>query len=103
MSKDFGKKFFLGVSVENAETLNPAGQGLPSNLSVRINRNRRRPLQLRPHNYSFNYTPDFVVKMAVEPGWGHWELFGIGRSFRDRIYPSRVSATCTVPTTAHAR
>ena len=43
-------------------------------------------------NYSFNYTPDFVLKMAVEPGWGHWELFGIGRSFRDRIYPSAFAA-----------
>ncbi len=26
--------------------------------------------------------------MAIEPGWGHWELFGIGRYFRDRIYPT---------------
>ena len=52
-------------------------------------------------NYSFNYTPDFVVKMAFEPGWGHWEVFGIDRNFRDRIYPcATVSATCTVPTTA---
>ena len=29
-----------------------------------------------------------MAKIAVEPGWGHWELFGIGRSFRDRIYPA---------------
>ena len=49
-------------------------------------------------NYSFNYTPDFVVKMAFEPGWGHWEIFGIERNFRDRIYPcATVTATCTVP------
>jgi len=26
--------------------------------------------------------------VAAEPGWGHWELFGIARSFRDRIYPN---------------
>jgi hypothetical protein len=26
--------------------------------------------------------------MAFEPGWGHWELFGVARSFRDRIYPA---------------
>ena len=52
-------------------------------------------------NYSFNYTPDFVVKMAFEPGWGHWEVFGIERNFRDRIYPcATITATCTVPTTA---
>ncbi len=49
-------------------------------------------------NYSFNYTPDFVVKIAMEPGWGHWELFGIDRNFRDRIYPtsgSPYNATAT--------
>ena len=32
--------------------------------------------------------------MALEPGWGHWELFGIERTFRDRIYPNEV---CTTP------
>jgi hypothetical protein len=26
--------------------------------------------------------------MAFEPGWGHWELFGVGRFFRNRIYPN---------------
>jgi hypothetical protein len=29
--------------------------------------------------------------MAFEPGWGHWELFGIERNFRDRIYPCATS------------
>ena len=41
--------------------------------------------------------------MAFEPGWGHWEVFGIDRTFRDRIYPcATVSATCTVPHHGHA-
>ena len=35
-----------------------------------------------------NIAPDLVAKIAVEPGWGHWEAFGIGRFFRDRIYPT---------------
>jgi len=38
-------------------------------------------------NYSFNYTPDFIVKAAFEPGFGHYEVFGILSNFRDRIYP----------------
>ena len=46
VSKDFGKKIFLGASVENAEMLNPSGQNLPTNYLLRFNRNRRRPLQL---------------------------------------------------------
>jgi len=37
--------------------------------------------------YSFNAMPDFVFKVAAEPGFGHYELFGILRRFRDRVYP----------------
>ncbi len=38
-------------------------------------------------NYSYNPTPDFVFKTAFEPGWGHYELFGVITDLRDRIYP----------------
>jgi Skp family chaperone for outer membrane proteins len=87
MSKDFGKKAFAGISLENAETLNPAGANLPTNLLIGSAGVGGGLYNLNA-NYSFNLTPDFVAKVAFEPGWGHWELFGIGRSFRDRIYPT---------------
>jgi len=38
-------------------------------------------------NYSFNPSPDIVVKLAAEPGFGHYEIFGIYSRFRDRIFP----------------
>jgi hypothetical protein len=85
VSKDFSKKFFAGISAENAETLNPGGQNLPTNLLITTVGNTG-GLYDNQSNYSYNLTPDFVAKIAIEPGWGHWELFGIGRSFRDRIY-----------------
>lgn len=87
MSKDFNKKFFAGISIENAEALFPSGQGLPTNLLIGSPGVGGGLYNLNA-NYSFNLTPDFVAKIAAEPGWGHWELFGIGRSFRDRIYPT---------------
>jgi hypothetical protein len=100
VSKDFGKTFFLGASVENAEMLNPSGQNTPTNYLFGSTGTGGGLYNLNA-NYSFNFTPDFVVKMAFQPGWGHWELFGIDRNFRDRIYPcAAVTATCTVPTTA---
>lgn len=86
-SKDIGKKLFIGASVENAETLNPAGANLPTNLLIGSAGVGGGLYNLNA-NYSFNATPDFLAKLAIEPGWGHWELFGIGRSFRDRIYPT---------------
>lgn len=100
VSQDFGKVAFLGFSVENAETLNPGGQNLPTNYlfgSTGTNGG----LYNTTANYSFNFTPDFIVKLALQPGWGHWEFIGIDRNFRDRIYAcAAISATCTVPTTA---
>src|SRR5262249_45174465 len=38
-------------------------------------------------NYSFNATPDVIVKLAFEPGFGHYEVFAVGSRFRDRVYP----------------
>lgn len=38
-------------------------------------------------NYSFNAMPDVIVKAAWEPGFGHYELFGVLTRFRDRVYP----------------
>jgi len=37
--------------------------------------------------YAYNKTPDFVFKAAVDPGWGHYEVFGLVSTFRDRTYP----------------
>ena len=94
VSKAFNKKFVMGVSAENAEMLNPAGTGLPTNLLAGSGGNGG-GLYNPTANYSFNLAPDFVAKMAFEPGWGHWELFSISRFFRDRIYPNAGAATPT--------
>jgi len=41
--------------------------------------------------YAINPAPDVIVKAAFDPGWGHYEVFGVGRWFRDRIYPDATS------------
>jgi len=47
-------------------------------------------------NYSFNPSPDIIAKLAFEPGFGHYEVFGLLDRFRDRIYPcAEVTATTT--------
>jgi hypothetical protein len=38
-------------------------------------------------NYSFNYAPDVIAKIAFDPGWGHYEIIGIGRFAHETIYP----------------
>ncbi|MGB9465850.1 MAG: hypothetical protein WBR10_12135, partial [Candidatus Acidiferrum sp.] len=40
-----------------------------------------------PTGYSINKTPDFIAKAVFEPGFGHYEIFGILSDFRARVYP----------------
>ncbi|MGB7548469.1 MAG: hypothetical protein WBM14_12025 [Terracidiphilus sp.] len=98
VSKELTKGFWLAASAENAETLNPAGSNLPTNLLIG-SAGVGGGLYNSTANYSFNMAPDLVAKMVFEPGWGHWELFGIGRFFRDRIYPNEVCTTTGSTTT----
>jgi hypothetical protein len=39
------------------------------------------------NGYTTNKAPDLLFKAALDPGFGHYELFGIVSFFRDRIYP----------------
>jgi hypothetical protein len=38
-------------------------------------------------SYSFNPSPDIIAKVVVEPGFGHYEVFGVYSRFRDRVFP----------------
>src|SRR6267143_3892193 len=54
--------------------------------------------------YAQNRAPDVVVKAAIDPGWGHYEVFGIVSQLRARIYPCAVVsdiAAGTVGTTTY--
>jgi len=35
--------------------------------------------------YSDNYAPDLIAKVAMDPGWGHYELYGLLRFFNGRV------------------
>ena len=50
-------------------------------------------------NYSNNVAPDIIVKYSVDPKFGHFEVGGIARFFRDRYYPELTYST-TATTTA---
>ena len=43
--------------------------------------------------YSINKAPDFIAKAALDPGWGHYEVFGLASLFRNRVYPCGVVGT----------
>ncbi|MGB2637053.1 MAG: hypothetical protein WAM58_24205 [Candidatus Acidiferrum sp.] len=43
--------------------------------------------------YSINKTPDFIAKLALDPGFGHYEIFGIVSTYQNRVYPCAVVGT----------
>jgi hypothetical protein len=92
--KNFRDKVWLGFAAENAQTLLTAHGSADNFLigSPGSSGSTYNPSAL----YSFNKLPDFIVKAAFEPGIGHYEVFGIIRDFRDRVYPcATTSATGT--------
>jgi hypothetical protein len=38
-------------------------------------------------NISFNHAPDMLFKLALDPGWGHYEIFGIASFAHETVYP----------------
>lgn len=100
VTKNFNNKLWIGASAENPETLNPAGAGLPLN-EILGSAGTGGGLYNSTANYSFNLAPDMIAKVAFEPGYGHYEIFGIARFFRDRVYPN-ANSTSTTGTSAGA-
>ncbi len=99
VTKNFGQKMFFGVSAENAQIPSVVGHGIPLNFVIG-QAGTGGGLYNSTANYASNVAPDFVAKVAFEPGWGHYELFGIGRFFRARVYPNAVYTTVGGVTTA---
>jgi len=85
VSKNIGNKAWLAFSVENAQTT-LGGHGATNNFIIG-SQGSGGGLYNGTTNYSFNATPDFVGKIVFEPGFGHYELFGVIRDFRDRTFP----------------
>jgi len=90
LTKDlFDRKLWLAVSVENPQTVavsNPAantslgqgGAGVLSGVTV-----------------SQNDIPDVIFKAAVEPGWGHFEVYDLLRNFASTTGLTTVNNTTT--------
>jgi len=93
VTKNFGNKFWLGASVENPQTLFSAS-GQAQNFLLG-SAGTGGGLYNASATYSFNSAPDFIFKAAAEPSFGHFEVFGVVRRFRDRIYPGATAATPT--------
>jgi hypothetical protein len=122
--KDFGGKFALGFSVEGPQAT-IGGRGFSTVTTIN---NGAAPATIitsgattattgnffinapgaggglynafDANGYTTNKAPDFIFKAAADPGFGHYEVFGILSIFRDRIYPCGVVGTTAADTVA---
>ena len=89
--KQLGEKLSVGGAIEEAQTLNIGGHNLP--VLVYQQAGNGGGLYNPTANYSFNYAPDLVAKAAYDSKFGHYEVFGVGRFFRDRVFPNGQAPT----------
>ena len=92
VTKNFSNKAWVGISVEDPQTTLTA-HGNAANTVVGSAGNSGGTYNAFNGNYAFNKAPDLVAKLAVEPGWGHFEIFGVASQFRARIFPNATAAT----------
>jgi len=94
ITKNFSNRAWLGFSVEDPQII-LGGHGASNNFIIG-QQGAGGGLYNGTANYSYNAMPDFVGKLAFEPGFGHYEIFGVFRDFRDRIYPGATLSTPAV-------
>ncbi|MGB6630874.1 MAG: hypothetical protein WBE52_06520, partial [Terriglobales bacterium] len=84
LTKDFGDKFSVAFAMENAQgtltTHNNASNFLLGEAGASNTYNTT-------SNYTANPAPDLIAKVAFDPGFGHYEVFGLVDRFTDRIFP----------------
>ena len=111
ITKNFNNKVWLGFSIENAQstvsvhgnptantggtvvctnagctttaTVNPTANGNFLIGQFGVGGGLYNPVA----NYAYNRVPDFIFKAVFEPGFGHYEVFGLLSDFRDRAFP----------------
>lgn len=95
LSKSFNNKAWFAVSMENSQATVTTHSNAANFLVGSAGAGGG--LYNATANYSFNPSPDVVAKLAFEPGFGHYEIFGVYSRFRDRVFPCGevlLTATC---------
>jgi hypothetical protein len=102
---DWNKIAWFGVSVESPQVnflsnSNSAGDvggsPIPPGLAINDLNTCSASGQLNSQTACSNDTiPDVVEKVALDPGWGHYEVFGVQRWFTDRVFAASIGTNKT--------
>ncbi|HVM96180.1 MAG TPA: hypothetical protein VMT89_07310 [Candidatus Acidoferrales bacterium] len=81
--EDFGNGLWVGASAESPQTVTSGGVVPPTGSNVN-NPGNPGGLLNSATTYSNEYIPDFIGKVAFEPGFGHYEFKSLLRRFAAR-------------------
>jgi len=86
--KKFGNVLSAGISAENPAAQVAASTTAPATANLNNNSFYSTPgagnAFAPTTNITTDYIPDLVGKIALDPGWGHYEVLGLTRWFRSR-------------------
>lgn len=103
--KDWDKKVWLGLEASSPQAIfggnldgTPVAFGAPpatiiTSFPCNSNLNNALLNSGKAQGCTLDFMPDFSAKLAVDPGWGHYEIFGLARGFRDRVSLPGVAGT----------
>ena len=94
ITKTFGDKVAIAFAVENPQAT-VTSHGNASNFLV--GESGASNSYNTTATYSFNPSPDLIAKIAFDPGFGHYEIFGLVDRFTDRVFPCADVVTAGTP------
>jgi hypothetical protein len=91
VAKSISDKYWIAGSIEDSQ-ITLGGHGASNNFLIG-QQGTSGGLYNPTATYAYNQAPDFIIKLAAEPGIGHYELFGVISDFRDRLFPCATTST----------
>ena len=95
-----GTKTTIALGLEQAQTIFSAAGSVPTNFFYGSTGTGGGLYNAFNGTYTNNVAPDVIVKATFDPRYGHYEVGGIMRFFRDRYYPAITSSVGAVNDTA---
>lgn len=80
--------YHIAASIENPQQVIAAGSGgvyLPPGAKTSTYQNAGVNVNNPSTNYSTDVAPDVIAKFAADPGWGHYEVYGLLRFPHSRV------------------
>ncbi|MCJ2054235.1 hypothetical protein [Methylobacterium sp. J-070] len=95
--KDVAPGLWVGLSAESPQSVLPPSPFAAPGLVNVNNTGDAAGLLNNSTTYSNSSVPDIIGKVAVEPGFGHFELKGLVRVFDDRLSATNLTAATRLP------